>query len=83
MHLAALLVGLIACVAIIILGARFILRPRPRSGLGTARALHQAGLPGAGAASWGRRAGSAITSIVSPGFRRGLDVVLYSATLYP
>jgi len=28
MHLAALLVGLIACVAIIILGARFILQPR-------------------------------------------------------
>ena len=28
MHLAALLVGLIACVAIIVLGARFILQPR-------------------------------------------------------
>jgi hypothetical protein len=28
MHLAALLVGLIACVAIIVLGIRFVLRPR-------------------------------------------------------
>ena len=28
MHLAALLVGLIACVAIVVLGVRFILQPR-------------------------------------------------------
>src|SRR4051794_30325591 len=48
-------------------------RPRPRSAGGTARALHQAALPGAGAASWGRRAGSAIGSIVSPGLGHELD----------
>src|SRR4051795_1659299 len=48
-------------------------RPRPRSAAGIARALHQAALPGGGAASWGRRAGSAIGSIVSPGLGHELD----------
>src|SRR5690242_20050589 len=48
-------------------------RPRPRSPGGTGRALHQAALPGAGAASWGQRAGSAIGSIVSPGLGHELD----------
>src|SRR4051794_26234560 len=51
-------------------------RPRPRSAGGTARALHQAALPGAGAASWGRGAGSAIGSIVSPGLGHELDARL-------
>src|SRR6188472_3527986 len=50
-------------------------RPRPRSGGDVARALHQAGLPGAGAASWGRRAGPAIKADRIAGFRLGLDVV--------